>query len=671
MESFYNQKTFDFVCIATKNENFTKMELKYCKGDYKKEFLEYLAEIFETDPKYSDKCMATQYILKNQIMIINDINSVNFPNKKLLKQIIDNNFHSALFIPIYKNGKIDAGIGLCVKYKNYFNKVCLSIFKEIKEDIEYAIKKIEDYTLLDLLKEAIDKTYSWILITDENANILYANKSVEEISGYKAEELLGKNPRIFKSGFHSIRYFKIMWDKLTSNIPVETVIINRKKDGNLFYLKDKIIPVFSHEGKKYYISLGEDITKEKILEEKLKEDFLTKLPNRNEFIYKILNSIDKKETYAFIIIDLKDFKIFNQINGIEQGDYILRKFAEFLKTFFHTEDIIARIGADEFAVFIKYKSLDEILSIIKNFNTKIKTLEEFQNKIAVNIGIALYPNDDTDIVKLLDKAYLALELAKEKGEFTYEFFSSQINEQILKYTQTKNLLKTALKNKEFIYYFQPYVDSKNFKIVGAETLIRIKHNNKIIYPNSFIDYAENSGFIKTIEKQMFPKFLEYLQQINIPLSFNISGKSLTDEEHIKNLFKKIHNLPINIELTEREIAGDIEYTKKIFNYFKNKKFRLSIDDFGTGYSSFSYLKDLPADYLKIDISFVRNIENSKKDYAIVETIIDFAHKFNMKTIAEGVENINQLKLLQNAECDYIQGFYFYKPMPFNEFKSLL
>ncbi|WP_024789590.1 EAL domain-containing protein [Lebetimonas sp. JH292] len=262
-------------------------------------------------------------------------------------------------------------------------------------------------------------------------------------------------------------------------------------------------------------------------------------------------------------------------------------------------------------------------------------------------------------------------MTKEKGEFTYEFFSSQINEQILKYTQTKNLLKTALKNKEFIYHFQPYVDSKSLKIAGAETFLRIKHNNKIIYPNNFIDNAENSGFIKTIEKQMFPKFLEYLQQINIPLSFNISGKSLTDEEHIKNLFKKIRNLPINIELTEREIAGDIEYTKKIFNYFKNKKFKLSIDDFGTGYSSFSYLKDLPADYLKIDISFVRNIENSKKDYAIVETIIDFAHKFDLKTIAEGVENINQLKLLQNAECDYIQGFYFYKPMPFNEFKSLL
>lgn len=209
------------------------------------------------------------------------------------------------------------------------------------------------------------------------------------------------------------------------------------------------------------------------------------------------------------------------------------------------------------------------------------------------------------------------------------------------------------------------------KIAGAETLLRIKYENKIIYPDSFIDYAENSGYIKEIEKIMFPKFLEYLKQLNIPLSFNISGKSLTDKEHIENLFKNIEKLPINIELTEREIAENIEYTQEIFDYFKNKNFKLSIDDFGTGYSSFSYLKNLPADYLKIDISFIKNIENSQKDYAIVETIIDFAHKFNMQTIAEGVENINQVKLLQKTKCDYIQGFYFYKPMPFNEFKEIL
>jgi len=389
------------------------------------------------------------------------------------------------------------------------------------------------------------------------------------------------------------------------------------------------------------------------------------------FLTQILKSLNKNSTYALIIIDIKDFKIFNQLNGNSAGDYILRKFAEFLKTIFYDNDLISRIGGDEFAAFIKYNSINDLYSIINKIIHKIKSNKEFHNKISINIGISLFPKDSEDITELIEKAYLALEIAKQKGDFAYEFFNSQISQTIIEYNNSKNLILEALNKHQFVYHFQPYVDSKNFKIAGAETLIRIQKDNQLIYPNSFIDFAETSGYIKNIEKEMFPKFIKYLYELNIPLSFNISGKSLTDETHIKNMFENIENLPIVIELTEREIAGNIEFTKLIFDYFKSKNIKMSIDDFGTGYSSLTYLKDLPADYLKIDISFIRNIEKSDKDLAIVETIINFAHKFGLKTIAEGVENENQVKILQSLNCDYIQGFYFYKPMPFEKLKNLL
>jgi diguanylate cyclase (GGDEF)-like protein len=307
----------------------------------------------------------------------------------------------------------------------------------------------------------------------------------------------------------------------------------------LFYLKAKIIPIITPDNKKYYISLATDITQEEILKQKLKKDPLTNLPNRQEFINLVSKKIKQNETYAFIIIDIKDFKIFNQINGMEAGDYILKKLALFLKSILYNNDILARIKGDAFCAFIKYHSLREIHAIINKIIKGINNLEEFRNKISLNFGISLYPKDGTDINDLIEKASLALKIAKEKGEFTYEFFSEEISKYIIEYTQTKSLLKNAIKNKEFIYYFQPYVDSKTLKIAGAKTLLRIKHENKIIYPDSFIDYAENSGYIKEIEKIMFPKFLEYLKQLNIPLSFNISGKSLTDKEHIENLFKNI------------------------------------------------------------------------------------------------------------------------------------
>jgi len=670
-KNIYEKGNYQFVCASIKKENSIDMDPKYCVGKYDEDFLNFLKTLFKVDETYADKCMATKAMLNNQFMIVNNINEVNFPNKTLIETLKKQQFNSILFFPIFKNDKLYATLGICSKYIDDFDKLSISIFEEAKQDMEFALKRMENMSYLKLLQETLDKTYSWIVITDENAKILYVNKSVEEITGYKKEEIIGKNPNIFQSGFHSKDFYTRMWEKLTNNEIVETLLINKNKKGELFYLKDKIVPVTTNDGKKYYISLAIDITHEKTLQNKLKKDILTDLPNRSEFINLIKQRIKENATYACMVIDIKDFKIYNQLNGNNAGDYLLRKFSDFLKTIFYEEDIIARIGGDEFGVFIKYNSLNDLHSIIQKIIHKIKYLDDFHNKISINIGISLYPKDSTNIMELLEKAFLALELAKEKGDFTYEFFNCEINKKILEYSDIKNLLLNAIKNKSFIYHFQPYVNAKTLEIAGAETLLRIHTNDKIIYPNQFIDYAENSGYIKEIEKIMFPKYLNYLKNISIPLSFNISGKSLTDRTHIEELFEPIEKLPIIIELTEREIAGNIEYTKEIFNYFKNKGFKLSIDDFGTGYSSLTYLKDLPTDYIKIDMSFVKNIEKSDKDLAIVETIINFAHRFKLQTIAEGVENKNQVKILQNLGCDFLQGYYFAKPMPFDELKQLL
>jgi len=655
--------SYTFVCATIKDSSL--LNPKYCAGEYTGNFIEILKNEFnKTESILKD-------LNKNKFITINDLKNSDLANTDLIKMFIHNGINSVLFVPIFKNGKLYSVIGICSKYVNDFDKTSLSIYQEAKQDIEFALQKSENLAYLKLLQEALDKAYSWVLITDENANILYANKSVEKITGYELNELIGKNPRIFKSEYHTKDFYVKMWNKLTNNEVVETIIINKDKQGKLFYLKDKIVPVTTPDGRKYYISLALDITHEKILQNKLKKDILTDLPNRSEFINLIKKALNPHYNYACIIIDFKDFKIFNQLNGNDAGDYLLRKFADFIKTIFYEDDIIARIGGDEFAVFIKYNSINDLYTIINKIIYKTKHLEEFHNKISINIGISLYPKDAQNITELIEKAYLALELAKEKGDFTYEFFDSHINKKIIEYSDVKRLIVDAIKNERFIYCFQPYVEAKTFQIVGAESLLRIKDKDQIIYPNVFIDFTENSGYIKEIEKIMFPKFLKYLSEVHIPLSFNISGKSLTDKEHIKDLFNNISDLPIIIELTEREIAGNIEYTKEIFEYFKSKNFKLSIDDFGTGYSSLTYLKDLPTDYLKIDMSFIKNIENSDKDLAIVETIINFAHRFGLKTIAEGVENKNQVNILQKIGCDYLQGFYFYKPMQIDELKKLL
>jgi len=655
-EAIFNNNTYEFVCNFQFNEEKKRFELNEHTGEIYKNAVNSIIKIINSD--------SISEVLQNKLLTI---------NTSLFKDIYSY-YKSLLFIPIQKNNQIISIITICSKFNNDFEELEIKLFEEAKKEIEFGIEKIKNLSFLILLQEALKKTFGWVIITDEEGNILYANKSVEEISGYSIKELLGKNPKIFKSNLHDKYFYEKLWENLKNNKIFEGIIINKNKKGELFYLKNRIIPISTPNQKNYYISLAIDITKETKLKNKIQylsvKDSVTNLYSRSGFIKKVKESIQKDKKYALLVIDIKDFKILNQLSGIEAGDFLLKKFAELLTHVFYDNDIIGRIGGDEFAVFLEYHSLKELEFIVHKLINKTKHIEFFNTHLSINIGIALYPKDSTDINELLEKASLALDIAKTQGDYAYEYFNIEIHNEIKKYSDIKKMLTEALKEKKFVYYFQPYVDAKTLKIAGAETLLRIK-SSQLITPNHFIDYAENSGFIKKIEEQMVPILAKQAKEINIPLSFNISGNSLKDKKHIQKILSYIKDLPLTIELTEREIAINIEYTKEIINMFKSNNLKISIDDFGTGYSSLVYLKDLPADYIKIDISFIRNIEHSKKDLAIVETIINFAHKFDIKTIAEGIETQNQVKILQELECDYLQGFFFAKPMTFENLKNFL
>jgi len=270
---------------------------------------------------------------------------------------------------------------------------------------------------------------------------------------------------------------------------------------------------------------------------------------------------------------------------------------------------------------------------------------------------------------LIEKAIMALNYAKKEGKNEYLFYDEELKEEVEKINYAKSLINRALENDNFIFYFQPYISIKDNKIKGCEALLRIKEKDEVILPGVFIDYAEKKGIIKRIEKVMYDKLVNfYSKEIDIPISFNVSAVSFRDEHHMKMFeFSK----DFTIELTEREIANNITFTQYIFEELKSKGFKIAIDDFGSGYSSLSYIKDLSFDTLKIDIAFIRNILKSKKDLAIVKIIINLAKELNLKTIAEGVETKEQVEILKELGCDYIQGFYFAKPMSLEELKRFL
>jgi diguanylate cyclase (GGDEF)-like protein/PAS domain S-box-containing protein len=562
-------------------------------------------------------------------------------------------YKSYLILPIMNNGYLV----MFSEFENEFESEFTKEYLEIQKVINFAVTTIKQNMLMQILKEAIEKSYQWVLITDESGNIIYVNDVVLEMTGYKKEDILGNTPFIFIADKNS----KELYDKLISHMRTrkmfEDLFVGEGKNGE-FYLKVKVIPV-EVDDDVYFVALGIDMTKEKKLHESLFVDEMTGFLNRKGFLLRAKDYLVDDENYALFLMDIRNFKALNQIKGNIYGNLILKQFAYFLKTFFYEEDLIARIGGDEFAVLMKYDDMGNIAKVLQKL---IKKIEKIENT-SLNIGVALYPKDAKDIYSLIEKAYIALEFAKKEGENSFEFYNEQIQAEVETFLRAKVLINEALKKDKFEYFFQPYYDIKRDKIVGAEALIRIMDEDEVITPNYFIDYAEKSGIIKNIEDRMFQKLPRYLEILKVPVSFNISAVSFKDEEHIEKLNNTLNKIPLTIELTERTVAKNMEYAKILFNKLKEKNFQIAIDDFGTGYSSLSYVKELNFDVLKIDINFIKNIENSYKDLAIVKTIITLAKSLNLKTIAEGVETIGQLNLLQNIGCDIAQGFLIAKPMP--------
>jgi diguanylate cyclase (GGDEF)-like protein/PAS domain S-box-containing protein len=566
---------------------------------------------------------------------------------------------SCLYIP-FENGKLI----ISCKYENEFSEKIIDEYKKLKRLIEYANNHIKQTMLLKILKEAIEKSYQWVLITDEKGKILYANDVVEKLSGYSRSEIIGKTPNVFNSSYHNGGFYEKMWDAIKNRKIFEDLFIEKNKNGEYFYLKLKIIPV-EVESDLYFVALGIDVTEKKRLEDSLVKDELTDLLNRKGFIIEA-SKVMKRGNFALLLIDIRNFKAINQVKGSIYGDLLLKQFAQFLQAIFYEDDILARIGSDEFAVLMKFEDVETLKNVIQKFISKIKKLEN----ISVNIGIAIYPKDSKDINELIEKASIALEYAKKDGENSFVFYNEAIKKEMESLIKAKNIITHALEHDEFEYFFQPYYDLKSNKIVGAEALIRIVQKDKIISPYFFIDYAEKSGLIKFIEEKMYEKIPFYLKELKLPLSFNFSAHSFKDKEHISKFFDKTC-YPLTVEMTEREIASDIEYTREVFSILKEKNFRIAIDDFGTGYSTFTYIKELDFDILKIDMSFIKNLALSKKDHALVKTIITLAKELELKTIAEGVETKEQLNILKDLGCDIVQGYLIAKPMPLEEMKEFL
>lgn len=484
---------------------------------------------------------------------------------------------------------------------------------------------------------------------------------------------------------------KVMDSKKDEFYSIEYRILS--KDNKPVWLQSKGKKRLEKNGDLFIHGALSDITERKEKEIEINylsfNDEVTGIPNRRYFVREVAKRIRhyKNEKMAFIFIDLDNFKYINDTYGHDAGDLLLIEFTKIIKNMQIEDSLFARYGGDEF-VIVQYNLQEkhQIKSILDNIIKKLSNPIIINDKevfCTLSIGVSIYPIDGKDMAILLKRADMAMYLAKINGKNRYEFFDIGILEILNREFDIEKGLRVAIDRDEIQLLYQPKVNVSTEEIVGFESLVR--WNSKElgeVSPSEFIPIAENSGLIIPIGEYIIEESFKKCKKLaentskSFKMAINLSEVQIRDEEivsFVNNTLKK-YNLDakyIEFEITESIIMKSAEKNIKTLEKLKKLGVTLALDDFGTGYSSLSYLRTLPIDVLKIDKSFIDGILIEQKSEYIINSIVDLSHYLNLLVVAEGVENKKQLDYLKKISCDVIQGYYFSKPIEFNNAMKML
>jgi len=547
---------------------------------------------------------------------------------------------------------------------------------------------------LKLAKTVYQNTTQAIMVSDIDNLIVAVNPAFTDLTGYSIEEVKGKNPTILKSDRTQKKLYTEMWKSINNSGKWSGEIWNKKKNGDEYAEHLIINTIFDGEGEVVNrVGLFSDITEQKRANEKIWKqanfDSLTQLPNRNMFGDRLSQDIKLSQRttkpLALLFLDLDHFKEVNDALGHDKGDQLLIETAKRINYCVRATDTVARLGGDEFTVILP--ELDDTFhveriaqDIIETLNMPF-TLGVEEAYVSASIGIALYPNDTYKIDTLMKYADQAMYLAKENGRNQFSFFTASIQKQAQYRHQLMIDLHFALKENQFKLYYHPIINLQSGQIVKAEALLRWIHPTRgMVSPVEFIPLAEESGLIVDIGNWVFQQATQQIkdwqnQGFDIQVSINkspVQFRSITDHldwiDQIKELDIKENSLVI--EVTESLLIDNAETVQKQLLGFRDNGIQVAIDDFGTGYSALSYLNKFDIDYLKIDRSFISNLDSGSNELILCEAIIVMSHKLGLQVIAEGIETEAQQQLLINAGCDFGQGFLFSKPVPVEDFERL-
>ncbi len=540
-----------------------------------------------------------------------------------------------------------------------------------------------------------------MIVTDHEETILRVNKLFCEVSGYSAQEVIGRNLGDIKSDTQDEEFYQRMIETLERDHHWQGEIWNLRKDGEVYPEWLTVNAVTGKDGEiTNYICGFFDVTERKQAEAKIHDlafyDPLCQLPNRRllfDRLHQAVTTSARNKTCAGILfIDIDNFKILNDTRGHDVGDMLLIEAGQRLKSCIRESDTLARLGGDEFVVLLEGLNEDRSVAAIQAREVAEKVLIEMQlpfelknieHYTTASIGVSLFSNYRQNLDDLLKQADTAMYAAKKSGRNAQRFFDPQMQEALEIRSQFEAALRKALPKNEFKLYFQMQVD-KNYKPVGAEALIRWIHPERgMVSPDKFIPVAEDTGLILPLGKWVLQMACARLKSWesrpftrDISLAVNVSAREFRQASFVQDIEDIIRETSINpsrlkLELTESTVLDNVQDTVDKMNALKKIGVHFSMDDFGTGYSSLSYLTQLPLDQLKIDKSFVQNIGMKASDATIIETIIGMSHSLGIAVIAEGVETEAQRNFLLDSGCGVYQGYLFGRPLPEGEFLVLL
>jgi diguanylate cyclase (GGDEF)-like protein/PAS domain S-box-containing protein len=565
---------------------------------------------------------------------------------------------------------------------------------------DYIIATIENITERKLaethtrIAATVFESQEGMLITDANKIILKVNHAFTRITGYSADDVIGKTPQLLGSGQHDDAFYAALWQSIHDMGVWQGEVWNRRKNGDRYpqWLTITAVKDNDNGAVTHYVATMVDITERKATEKYINHlafyDPLTQLPNRRLLQERLKHGINLSHRtggqMAVLMLDLDKFKAVNDNFGHAAGDELLQQAGERIKARLRKVDMVARLGGDEFVVLMEnagdYETVARVAeAIIDTLRQPFTLLDNHTVYIGTSIGIAIYPHHGDNADALMDNADTALYHAKDSGRGCFAYFSNELTQKARERIALEARLRRAIEQQELQVYFQAQIDINSNRITGAEALVRWHDPVKgCIMPNDFIPLAEETGLIVAIGEFVLRKTCQLGRQWldqglpAIILAVNVSPHQFSrcDINALVAEILKETGFPasyLELEITESGLMDNQEHAMAILNKLHKQGVRLAIDDFGTGYSSLAYLKYFPLDVLKIDKTFVDDIPFLQGDMAITATIIAMAHHLGFKVLAEGVETQEQLAFLQQHQCDSYQGYLHGKAVPADDF----